>query len=107
TVAERGWVPAELLDDALGDAGVRAEHRAAVLRAVPKLRRVGEMVVDWRGGLLDKALRLLELRGEPMTKDELCELIQPNSEASLTGQLANSAHIRRVGLRRFALSEWD
>lgn len=107
TIAERGWAPAELLDDALGDAGVRAEHRAAVLRAVPKLRRVGEVVVDWRGGLLDKALRLLELRGEPMTKDELCELIQPNSEASLTGQLANSARIRRVGLRRFALSEWD
>lgn len=106
SVADAGCAPCDALFDALDEIGIRTEHRAAALESTPKLRRFDDVVVDWRGSMADKSERILGLRGEAMTAEELVDAIGAASEASLTGQLA-SDRFTRVGPGRYALSSWD
>ena len=106
SVSDAGWAPCDALFDALDEMGVRVEYHAAALDSTSRLHRFDDVVVDWRGSMADKAERILGLRGEAMTAEELVDAIGAGSEASLTGQLS-SDRFTRVGPGRYALSSWD
>jgi len=82
-----------------------------ILRRSKNLQILGHRVVDWSGSLLDKAIRVLEQHGEPMTTQQLIDLVEPNSDRSLEGQLQVE---RKYGSRviwtvdkLWALPDWD
>lgn len=83
----------------------------SVLRGSRNLRVFGHHVADWSGSLLDKAIRVLELHGEPMTTEQLTALVEPNSDRSLEGQLLverkNGSRVIWTVDKLWALPDWD
>jgi hypothetical protein len=75
------------------------------------LRVIDHRAIEWSGSLLDKAIRVLEHRGEPMTTEELIALVEPNSGRSLEGQLLverkNGSRVIWTVDKRWALPDWD
>lgn len=68
---DHGLIDAQEVHTELEQAGIMPRwHRRWLEDHVP-LKRVGEMYVRWDGGVNDKLVRMLALRGEPVTTEEL------------------------------------
>lgn len=106
-VRDGGLAPLPALIDRLMESGVEEDVAQLLVDEEPRLRIIDEQVLDWRGSLAEKAELVLTLKGQPMTLGELAEVVEPNSERSMTSQIQVSDKFVRVGLRRYALSAWD
>jgi hypothetical protein len=68
---------------------------------------VGDSVILWTGTHGDRAARVLANHGAPLLFTDLVAAIGPGNERSFSNALHASTRLRRVGIQRWALSEWD
>lgn len=107
SVAEEGVAPVAALVDALIELGVRPEYVEPAILSDGRLSVRDDVVVDWSGSLSSKATIALRIAGRPLSSDELVAFVQPNSERSFSNAVHADERITRVGVGRFALTEWD
>lgn len=106
-VQEAGIAPLAALVDRLLESGVGEDVAQLLIEEDPRLRTFDDRVVDWKGSLADKAELVLTLTGQPMTLEELAEIVEPNSTRSMAAQIQTGSRFVRVGLRRYAMAAWD
>lgn len=107
SAAVDGIAPLDAYRDALSELGLRDEYLDRAIRGDRRIKVIGEDVLEWTGSLSSKAVLVLRRQGTPMLLDELVELVEPNSERSMSNQVHADSRIVRVGVNRFALAEWD
>lgn len=106
-MVEGGPIPVEEANAALAELGVPEPEHAQWLREMCRCRAVDGLVMAWTGSMVDKAVRILELRGEPLSPVELAEAIGPDTNLrSLTGQIQGDRRFLRRGLKLYGLSVW-
>lgn len=106
-MVEDGPIPVDEANAALAEVGVPASEHAQWLREMCRCREIDGLVVAWTGSLADKAVRILELRGEPLSPEELAHAIGPDTNLrSLTGQIQGDPRFLRRGLKLYGLSLW-
>lgn len=95
------------VDALLAWAGVADASRGAVSAALP-LRAFDERHLVWVGGLQDKACRVLQVHGEPMSREELYEAMGPDDVnfRSMVNAIQSDDRFRRLGLNRYGLAAW-
>lgn len=87
---------------------VDPSHLEEWLRTADGGRVLDGRLVRWGGSVLDKAIALLTLTGEPATPEELAERIgEGHSPRSLRNRLFEDDRVVRVDKYRFALREWN
>jgi hypothetical protein len=92
---------------AFEELGVRQDLWRDWLSVVPGYREYEGQVFKWRGSLADKAESVLRLSGEPLTKDDLADLIGDScNKRTLSNYLLSDPRFLRRGLRHFGLREW-
>lgn len=95
------------IDALLASADVADTSRGAVSAVLP-LRAFDERYLVWVGGLQDKACRILQLHGEPMSREELYEAMGPDDVnfRSMVNAIQSDDRFRRLGLNRYGLAAW-
>lgn len=107
SVAEDGVALVDELVDALARLGFRDEFARQALDLVDGLQVRDERVLDWRGGLPDKAVFALTEIGEPSTAETIFEWIgEERSFTSLKNALGADDRMHRVTRQRWALVSW-
>ena len=87
--------------------GVLAEVAPDWIRAQPNIRQSSDLVMRWRGTVVDKALAVLSIHGKPMDKVSLVEAIgEGHSVGTLSNALATDPRARRVGKDSYGLAQW-
>ncbi len=107
SVAEGGVASVAALLDALTELGVRTEYAERAIHSDERLSVRDDIVLDWSGSLATKATIALRIAGRPLSFEELVAFVQPNSERGMSNQEHADDRISRVGVARFALSEWN
>ena len=102
-----GVAPMDALIDALDELEVRSVLVEPLLGLGQRLHCVDNHVVEFSGGMGAISSRLLRVNGLPMQSEELAALIGAESLPSLRNQLAARADLTRVGIDRWALSDWN
>ena len=106
SVAEDGIAPFAAFVDALMELGLKPEHAKVAVLEAERFRVLDDIVVDWSGSLATKATIALRIAGHPMSSAEIIEFVGPNSDRGLSNQVHADDRIVKVGVNRFALSEW-
>jgi len=106
SVAEDGIAPFAAFVDALTELGLKPEHARVAALDAKRFRVVDDLVLDWSGSLATKATIGLRIAGHPMSISEIIDFVRPNSDRGLSNQVHADDRIVRVGVNRFALSEW-
>ncbi len=92
----------------LRDLGLRLDFVPPWVTQFCKLRTLDGVMVRWAGSLADKAAAVLELKGQPLSRDEIAALIgDDRSIRTLANYLFSDPRFRRVGPDRFGLSTWE
>lgn len=89
----------------LRDAGVRRELYSDALETIG-LRRVDDVWVRWGANLVDQAIAVLAVRGEPMTADDLCAFLGSDSVRSLRNRIQTHPLAQRVTRTTLGLRSW-
>lgn len=109
TLLERADEPltSEDVEDLLASAGVAASARDAVSSALP-LHAFDQRHLVWVGGLQDKACRILQVHGEPMSREELHAAMGADDVnfRSMVNAVQADERFRRLGLNRYGLTAW-
>lgn len=93
--------------DLLVKNGVPPQSAARWLERVCRCRTIDGQVVLWRGSMADKATAILDLRGEPLTPDELIEALGGDvNSRSMLGQIQSDDRFMRRGLKMYGLRRW-
>jgi hypothetical protein len=93
-----------VLGDACKDqAALFAEELVSESGAV---RRSGGHFLLWTGNYADKAVRVLQQRGEPMGRDELAEAVNPDSIRGVINAFQGDERVVCVGSELYGLTEW-
>jgi hypothetical protein len=109
----RGRIDIERLREYLTGCGILAPVQPAWLEQIGKIRKIDGHWLLWTGTVCDKAARLLELCGQPMTPDEIVSAIGEGHDvrASRCRFLEDERFMRtdmtRVGLRAWGLEEYS
>lgn len=91
----------------LADAGVPTSDHRAWLERVCKCRVIDETVLPWRGSMADKTVAILQLRGEPLTGDEIANALGPATNyRSMINQIQADSRFLRRGLKLYGLRSW-
>jgi hypothetical protein len=106
-LGEDGPVPLDVAVASLADLGVSPEDAEAWLRR-SKAYMVIEGHLARRGASMgDRGVSVLALRGEPMTLEEIFEILdEDRSFASFKNQMQADSRVLRRGLKRYGLEEW-
>lgn len=102
-----GVAPMDALVDALDELEVRPTLVEALLGLGDRLQRVDQHVVEFSGGMGATASRLLRANQLPMTSEQLAALTGADNLRSLRNSLAARSDLTRVGIDRWALTEWN
>ena len=95
------------LHGVLAELGIRPEYGDRWLNERLELRRFGDKYVRWDGNLADKAFRILELGGKPITITEISEMIpKKHSRVSLANRLATDTRFVRTDRDSWGLEAW-
>ena len=86
-------------------AGVKKDLYADALEAVG-LQRVDDVWVRWGASLVDQAIAVLAVRGQPMTADELCAFLGSDSVRSLRNRIQTHPMAQRVTRTTLGLRSW-
>lgn len=106
-LVEDGPVPLDDVKSALAELGIPGSEHGEWLQEICRCREIDGVVVAWTGSMADKAIRILELRGEPLSPEELAEAIgRETNLRSLTGQIQGDPRFLRRGLKLYGLSVW-
>lgn len=108
-LTEAGPIPGAAALQALEPLEIAEPIRGEWLRSVGEglVRPIRDLLVPWRGSLADKAALILQIEGQPMTREEISRAIgEPHSMQTLSNYLGDDGRFQRVDLRRFALTEW-
>ncbi len=91
----------------LASAGVVETSRDAVRVALP-LHEFDERYLVWVGGPQDKACRVLQVHGEPMSREELHAAMGSKTVnfRSMVNAVQADDRFRRLGLNRYGLAAW-
>lgn len=101
-----GYFSREQIALLLAAQGVVEQHVDECLRQLPVRAHDGQLVL-WTGSLSDKAQRMLDLAGEPMSRAQLHAAVGEDVNfRSLLGQVQGDARFRRLGLDRYGLAAW-
>lgn len=88
-------------------AGVAQADHAAMLAMIGGVRRFDDRIALWRGSAVDKAVRVLAVRGNPASPDELAEAIgEGHSVRALRNRLSEDPRLARVTKNEWALRAW-
>lgn len=100
-------IPLEEASLLLDDFGIPPSEHSAWLERVCKCRVLDETVLPWKGSMADKAAAVLQLRGEPLTGDELAEALGPETNfRSMINQIQSDPRFLRRGLKLYGLRVW-
>ena len=94
--------------EVLDRAGIRRDWHDAWITRLGCLRRMGDKYLRWDGTTLDRLERLLRLRGEPATAEELlADLDETHSARGIKYRLMDDPRFVRINKQsQFALPEW-
>ena len=99
-------LPLNIVGDLIRDLHASAEIQPH-LEELLSLRLFGDRWIRWGGGLHDKAIAVLRLRGTPASFDELHELVGFDANPrSLANAVSADPRLRKLGKDRWGLSEW-
>jgi hypothetical protein len=105
---EYGLIDALHVDQMLDAAGIAPTDHDAMLERIGGLRRLGDRIALWKGSVVDKAVRVLAVRGTPASADELAAVIgEGYSIRALRNRLFADARVARVGKNQWALRAWN
>lgn len=95
------------VDELVAAAGVVEGARAAVRDALP-LHLFDDRYLVWLGGLQDKAHSVLQVHGEPMSREELHAAMGGDEVnfRSMVNAVQADGRFRRLGLNRYGLAAW-
>jgi hypothetical protein len=94
---------AELLEEA----AITPANHIAFLERIGGFRKFGDRLAIWKGTMIDKAVRVLALRGKPMTPDDLAAVIgEGTSVRSLRNRMLEDHRLARVTKNEWALRIW-
>jgi hypothetical protein len=92
---------------ALAELGIPPTEHRRWIEDICRCREFDGLLIQWSGSMADKAVRVLELRGEPLSPEELAAALGPDTNLrSLTGQIQGDARFLRRGLKLYGLSAW-
>ena len=104
---EDGLIDVSRATELLGAAGVAPANHAAMLERIGGFRRFDGWIAIWGGSVVDKVVRLLAIRGAPMSPDELVAIIgEGHSIRSLRNRLYDDPRLARVAKNEWALRTW-
>lgn len=102
-----GPLPLPDVSEALSEVGIPDSEHGLWLQDICKCREVDGLVIPWTGSMADKAERVLQLRGEPLSPEEIAEALGPSTNLrSLTMQIQDDTRFLRRGLKRYGLAAW-
>jgi hypothetical protein len=102
-----GPVPVIDAIHAVSEAGVAEKFASRWLAELDGFRVQDDELVRWRGTLLDKAEMVLQLRGAPMSAEDIAgEIGNTSSARGLSYRLYEDARFMRSGVRHIALRRW-
>ncbi|MFC3848734.1 exonuclease domain-containing protein [Corynebacterium hansenii] len=87
--------------------GLREDTLAARLAATTRCEVRDGMILTGIGSIPERAATELALAGEPLTTDQLTELIPDRSPRSIVNALSVSDLTRRCAVDTWALAEWE
>lgn len=87
--------------------GIPPEDAPLWLERVCRCRTIDGQVVLWHGSMADKAAAILDVRGEPLTPDELAEALGGDvNSRSMLNQIQSDDRFMRRGLKLYGLRRW-
>lgn len=106
-VLSQGPTPQEELHAHLGSLGIPESEQSSWLLGVCRCRHFDGIVVPWTGSMADKAERVLTIRGEPLSPEEIAEALGGElNRRSLMGQIQGDKRFLRRGLKLYGLRSW-
>lgn len=88
-------------------AGVPEADADVWLRLVCRCRVIDGLVVEWTGSMADKAAAILQMRGEPLSLEEIAEALGPDTNfRSMINQIQGDERFMRRGLKLYGLRRW-
>ena len=104
---EFGLVAVADAHDWLAAHDVRAEFHDAWLDDFGAFRRDGDHLMAWLGNVVDKCVAVLKARAEPMSADDLVELVgEGHNVNGVRGRFFDDERLIRVNRTEWALREW-
>lgn len=105
---QAGLVSDVAVTDILDRAGIRSDWHDAWISRLGCLKRVGDKYLRWDGTTLDRLERLLRLRGNPATAEELiADLDDTFNARRIKYRLMEDPRFVRINKQsQFALPEW-
>lgn len=100
-------VESDELQALMDEFDVHPEARDAVITSMPLREFDGHLLV-WTGSMTDKAIAILRLRGEPMSRDDLRQALGGDEVnfRSMSNAIQSDERIRRLGRDKYGLAEW-
>jgi hypothetical protein len=91
----------------LTELDLHPDDHVAWLERICKCRVIDGTVVPWTGSMADKAAALMQIRGVPITPDEIAEVLGPDTNhRSMINQIQSDARFLRRGLKHYGLAAW-
>ena len=91
----------------LREAGIASADHAAILERIGGFREFGDHLAIWKGTVVDKAVRVLAIRGTAMTPEDLVEAIgEGNPVRALRNRMLEDRRLARVAKNEWALRAW-
>ena len=104
---EFGLIDMSRVAELLREAGIASSDHAAILERIGGFREFGDRLAIWKGTIVDKAVRVLAIRGEPMTPDDLVAAIgEGYSVRALRNRMFEDQRLARVAKNEWALRAW-
>ena len=102
-----GPVPEREALAALAEHGIPEIDCSDWLRDVGRCHVLDGQVVDWSGSMADKAMEVLNVRGEPLSGAEIAAALGPDVNfRSMINQIQPDDRFMRRGLKRYGLRRW-